>query len=72
MASGDVLKVNLERDREGKSKGYGTVTFGHPDMAMRCIDMFDQKSIKGRKISVKLVRYLIVYSLFSVSMFYIY
>lgn len=26
-AAGEVLKVHLERDRDGKSKGYGTVTF---------------------------------------------
>ena len=64
MAAGEVLKVNLERDRDGKSKGYGTVTFAHPDMALRCIDMYDQKSIKGRKISVKLVR------IFGLSIYY--
>lgn len=53
-ASGDILKVNLEKDRDGKSKGFGTVTFAYPEMAMRCIDMFNTASIKGRRISVKL------------------
>ncbi|KAL5249238.1 hypothetical protein ACHWQZ_G018184 [Mnemiopsis leidyi] len=52
--AGEILRVNLERDREGKSKGFGTVTFAYPDMALRCIDMFDQKNIKGRRLSVRL------------------
>ena len=55
-SAGDILKVNLERDRDGKSKGFGTVVFGNPDMAMRSIDMFNQRSIKGRKMSVRLDR----------------
>lgn len=55
-SSGEILKVNLERDRDGKSKGFGTVVFGHPDMALRCIDMFDGRSIKGRRISVRMDR----------------
>lgn len=52
--AGEVLRVSLERDRDGKSKGFGTVTFAYPDMALRCIDMFNQKTIKGRRLSVKL------------------
>ena len=55
--AGEILRVNLERDREGKSKGFGTVTYAYPDMALRCIDMFDQKNIKGRRLSVRLVCY---------------
>lgn len=54
--AGEIIKVNLERDRDGKSKGFGTVVLGNPDMAMRCIDMFDGRSIKGRRISVRLDR----------------
>ncbi|XP_063690644.1 myelin expression factor 2-like isoform X2 [Bolinopsis microptera] len=52
--AGEILRVNLERDKEGKSKGFGTVTYAYPDMALRCIDMFNQKSIKGRRLSVRL------------------
>ena len=53
--AGEILRVNLERDRDGKSKGFGTVTFAYPDMALRCIDMFNQQNIKGRRLSVRLV-----------------
>lgn len=52
--AGDILKVNLEKHNDGKSKGFGTVTFKFPEMAMRCIDMFNQMNIKGRRISVRL------------------
>ena len=55
--AGEILRVNLERDKEGKSKGFGTVTYAYPDMALRCIDMFNQKSIKGRRLSVRLVSF---------------
>ena len=65
-SAGEVLRVSLERDRDGKSKGFGTVTFAYPDMALRCIDMFNQKTIKGRRLSVKLVSYFLSLSIMSI------
>merc|ERR1712038_865372 len=51
--AGRVVMVELNRDKEGKSRGHGTIEYDHPVEAVQAISMFSQQSLYDRKMTVR-------------------
>lgn len=54
--AGTVLTVDLQMDKEGKSKGLAVVEYTHPIEAVQAISMFNGQTLYDRKMTVKMVR----------------
>jgi len=52
--AGKVMTVDLHKDKDGKSKGYGIVEMEHPVEAVQAISMFAGQSLYDRKMTVKM------------------
>merc|ERR1719189_2137008 len=52
--AGRVVTVELSRDKEGKSRGFGVVTFDHPVEAVQAISMLNNQNLCDRRISVRI------------------
>lgn len=52
--SGKVASVELNKDRDGNSRGHGTVEYEHPVEAVQAISMFKDVSLYDRKMSVRM------------------
>ena len=51
--AGRVVMVELNRDKEGKSRGHGVIEFDHPVEAVQAISMFNQQNLFDRKMTVR-------------------
>merc|ERR1719412_680267 len=45
--------AELNRDKEGKSRGHAVIEFDHPVEAVQAISMFNNQSLYDRKITVR-------------------
>lgn len=52
--AGKVCNAEIHRDKEGNSRGYGTVEFEHPVEAVQAISMFRDQILFERKMSVRM------------------
>jgi len=52
--AGKVASVELNKDRDGNSRGHGTVEYEHPVEAVQAISMFKDVSLYDRKMSVRM------------------
>jgi len=51
--AGRVVMVELNRDKEGKSRGHAVIEFDHPVEAVQAISMFNEQSLFDRKMTVR-------------------
>jgi len=51
--AGRVVGVELQRDKEGKSRGFAVVVFDHPVEAVQAISMLNNQQLFDRKLSVR-------------------
>lgn len=56
-AQGKVLRADIVMDRNGRSKGYGTVLFDKGEDAQRAIEGMDEATLEGRVLGVKLDKF---------------
>ncbi|CAL8098877.1 unnamed protein product [Orchesella dallaii] len=54
--AGRVLEVDLNRDKDGKSRGHGVIEFEHPVEAVQAISMFNNQQLYERRMHVKMDR----------------
>lgn len=54
--AGKVLSVELNKDKDGKSRGFGIVEFDHPVESVQAISMLNNQQLYDRRISVRLDR----------------
>lgn len=59
--AGQITDVDLQLDKDGKSKGLCVVEFFHPIEAVQAISMFNQQRLYDRQIIVKMVKHIIVF-----------
>lgn len=53
--SGTVVSAKIIMDREtGRSRGFAFVEMGSPEEAQAAIDMWNDKEIDGRRVSVRI------------------
>jgi len=52
--AGKIVNVELNTDREGNSKGHGTVEYEHPVEAVQAISMFKDVMLFDRKMSIRM------------------
>eukprot|EP00062_Callorhinchus_milii_P022083 gi/632979486/ref/XP_007906496.1/ PREDICTED: heterogeneous nuclear ribonucleoprotein M isoform X2 [Callorhinchus milii] len=52
--AGSVVRANIVEDRDGKSRGLGTVTFEHPIEAVQAISMFSGQLLFDRPMVIKM------------------
>jgi len=52
--AGPVNRVDIKTNDDGRSKGYGTVTFDTPGDAQRAVSQFNGTRIDGREIDMKI------------------
>ena len=50
--AGRVISTELNRDKEGKSRGHGVVEFSHPVEAVQAISMFNSQNLYERAMTV--------------------
>lgn len=43
--SGRIVRAEVNKDRDGKSRGYGLVEFTHPVEAVQAISMFNNQKV---------------------------
>lgn len=51
--AGRVVSTELNRDKEGKSRGHGVVEFTHPVEAVQAISMLNDQLLYDRKMTVR-------------------
>ncbi len=51
--AGRVVSVELNRDKEGKSRGHAVIDFDHPVEAVQAISMFNDQYLFERKMTVR-------------------
>jgi len=51
--AGRVVTTELNRDKDGKSRGHGVVEFTHPVEAVQAISMFNNQALYDRKMIVR-------------------
>jgi len=51
--AGRVVNAELNRDKEGKSRGHGVVEYTHPVEAVQAISMFNNQALYDRKMIVR-------------------
>ncbi len=51
--AGIVTNVEVNKDKDGKSRGHGVVEFSHPVEAVQAISMFNNQSLYDRKMAVR-------------------
>jgi len=51
--AGRVVGVELQRDKEGKSRGFAVVVYDHPVEAVQAISMLNNQQLFDRKLSVR-------------------
>merc|ERR1719342_1646604 len=54
--AGKVVNVEINKDQDGKSRGFGTVQFEHPVEAVQAISMLHNQNYYDRKMSVRMDR----------------
>ncbi|XP_042204170.1 heterogeneous nuclear ribonucleoprotein M-like isoform X2 [Homarus americanus] len=54
--AGKVNNVEISKDQDGKSRGFGVVEFEHPVEAVQAISMFHNQTYYDRKMSVRMDR----------------
>merc|ERR1719278_2203782 len=54
--AGRVVGVELQRDKEGKSRGFAVVVYDHPVEAVQAISMLNNQQLFDRKLSVSSTR----------------
>jgi len=55
--AGTVVDAAVISDKmTGRSRGFGFVTMSSDEEAKKCIEMFNQADLKGRKINVNIAR----------------
>lgn len=54
---GDVIRVDIAEDEDGRSKGYATVKFANGFSARNCIQRLNGKLLNGRRLNVKADRF---------------
>ncbi|CAL4076524.1 unnamed protein product [Meganyctiphanes norvegica] len=54
--AGKVTEVEINKDQDGKSRGFGVVQFEHPVEAVQAISMLHNQSYFDRKMSVRMDR----------------
>lgn len=52
--AGNVLRAEIKEDKDGKSRGMGTVTFETPMEAVQAISMFNSQSLYDRTMRVRM------------------
>jgi RNA recognition motif-containing protein len=57
-AAGNICKVDIKRDQQGRSKGWATVLFENDASAQKAIEMFHGSSLHGRTIQVQKDRFV--------------
>lgn len=56
--AGNVIEVELKVDKDGRSRGMGTVRFEHPMEAVQCIALFNQQFLFERQIAVRMDKWV--------------
>lgn len=51
--AGKVCTVDLNRDKNGKSRGFGVVEYNHPVEAVQAISMFNDQMLYDRRMTVR-------------------
>ena len=51
--AGKVVSVDLNRDKNGKSRGFGVVEYNHPVEAVQAISMFNEQLLFDRRMTVR-------------------
>ncbi len=51
--AGRVCSAELNRDKDGKSRGHGVVEYSHPVEAVQAISMFNNQILYDRKMGVR-------------------
>merc|ERR1712194_147677 len=55
---GDVIRVDIAQDMDGRSKGYGTVLFSKEEDAASAIEGLNETDFQGRNLMVRLDNYV--------------
>jgi cold-inducible RNA-binding protein len=56
-AAGSVHNATIITDKfSGRSKGFGFVEMANPEEAQKAIELFNEKEVDGRKITVNIAR----------------
>ncbi len=53
--AGKVVLVDLQLDKDGKSKGLAVVEYSHPIEAVQAVSMLNNQRLYDRSITVKMV-----------------
>lgn len=56
--AGNVIEVDLKTDKEGKSRGMGTVRFEHPIEAVQAIALFNGQYLYERQMGVRMDKWV--------------
>ena len=51
--AGRVVMVELNRDKDGKSRGHAVIEYDHPVEAVQAISMFNDQNLYDRKMTVR-------------------
>ena len=51
--AGRVVMVELNRDKDGKSRGHAVIEYDHPVEAVQAISMFNEQNLYDRKMTVR-------------------
>lgn len=54
--AGKVLHVELGRDKDGKSRGFGVIEYDHPVESVQAISMLHNQQLYDRRMTVRLDR----------------
>lgn len=54
--AGKVLHVELGKDKDGKSRGFGVVEYDHPVESVQAISMLHNQQLYDRRMTVRLDR----------------
>jgi hypothetical protein len=57
-AAGNICKVDIKKDQQGRSKGWATVLFEDDASAQKAIEMFHTSQLQGRTIQVQKDRFI--------------
>jgi len=52
--AGTVVAVDVSKDKEGKSRGFGIIVYDHPVEAVQAISMFNEQQLFDRRLSVRM------------------
>lgn len=56
--AGNVIEIDLKEDKDGRSRGMGTVRYEHPMEAVQAIALFNQQVLYDRQLGVRMDKWV--------------